>query len=242
MTGQPHLCRVLTAALLLIISPPAAAKDALPLQPARIAADNFVAEAAQRFGIPTRWIWAVMRAESGGLVRATSPSGAMGLMQIMPATWEQLRERHGLGNDPYDLRDNILAGAAYLRAMHDRYGVTGMLAAYNAGPGRYEDYLLRARPLPQETLDYVARLTQQIGISTTAQNTSALPLPTAQWTQAALFAVRAETPNTPIQATADHTTDAQIDRGSTVQLHPGLNPMNSIATGLFVPLSGSNRP
>ena len=70
----------------------------------------------------------------------------MGLMQIMPDTWTELRTRHRLGRDPYDPRDNILAGAAYLREMHDRYGSPGFLAAYNAGPGRYEDYLA-GRPL-----------------------------------------------------------------------------------------------
>lgn len=232
----------IAALVLLIASSPAAAQDALPIQSERIAVDEFVAEAAQRFGIPTRWIWAVIRVESGGVVRATSQAGAMGLMQIMPATWEQLRERHGLGNDPYDPRDNILAGAAYLRAMYDRYGVTGMLAAYNAGPGRYEDYLLRARPLPDETLAYMAKLTPMFGSATTAQSVSTPPLSTVHWTQAALFAARTETPETAIQAAAGHAIDTPIDTGSTVQLHPGLNSMNSIATGLFVPLSGSNRP
>ena len=57
-------------------------------------------------------------------------------MQIMPATWGQLRARYGLGPDPFDVRDNIMAGAAYLRELHDRYGSPGFLAAYNAGPGR----------------------------------------------------------------------------------------------------------
>lgn len=232
----------LAALALLIASSPAAAQDAPLSQPASIAVDEFVAEAAQRFGIPARWIWAVMRAESAGRVNATSRAGAMGLMQVMPTTWNQLRARHGLGNDPYDPRDNILAGAAYLRAMHDRYGQMGMLAAYNAGPGRYEDYLLRARPLPRETLDYVARLAQQIGIATISQNTSAQPLPTVQWTQAALFAVRTETAQTAIQTLATRSTDIPIDRGSTQQLHPGLKSTNRLATGLFVPLSGSNRP
>jgi soluble lytic murein transglycosylase-like protein len=80
-------------------------------------------------------------------------------MQIMPATWAQLRVRQGLGIDPFDARDNIMAGAAYLREMHDRYGdVTAMLAAYNAGPGRYEAYLSRGRPLPPETIAYLATL------------------------------------------------------------------------------------
>src|SRR3546814_2027926 len=86
-------------------------------------------------GIPERWIWRVMHAESRGNARAVSQAGAMGLMQIMPATWAMLSARHGLGADPFDVRSNILAGAAYLRAMWDRYrDVPLMLAAYNAGP------------------------------------------------------------------------------------------------------------
>ena len=94
-----------------------------------------VAEAAQRFGIPERWIWAVMRVESGGRVRAVSPKGAMGLMQIMPATWADLRARHGLGANPFDPRDNILAGAAYLREMHDRYARRASLRPTMPAPG-----------------------------------------------------------------------------------------------------------
>ena len=99
----------------------------------------YIAEAAQRFGVPEAWIRAVMRVESAGDVRAISSAGAIGLMQIMPATWAELRVRHRLGGDPYDPRDNILAGAAYLREMHGRYGSPGFLAAYNHRPGRYEE-------------------------------------------------------------------------------------------------------
>src|SRR3546814_3421210 len=79
-------------------------------------------EASRRFGIPQAWIWAVMRAESAGDVRAVSHAGALGLMQIMPATWTYLRGRYGLGDDPYHVRDNIIAGTAYLRELHDRFG------------------------------------------------------------------------------------------------------------------------
>ena len=75
-----------------------------------------------------------MRVESLGDPLALSPKGAMGLMQIMPDTWSELRSRYGLGADPYDPHDNIIAGAAYLRELHDRYGERGFLAAYNAGP------------------------------------------------------------------------------------------------------------
>jgi soluble lytic murein transglycosylase-like protein len=147
-----------------------------------------VTEASRRFGLPEAWIWAVMRIESGGDPRAVSRAGAMGAMQVMPATWAALRARLGLGADAFDARDNILAGAAYLRAMYDRFGsVGGMLAAYNAGPGRYEDYAWRGRPLPAETIAYLARLLPLIGTSETASTIVAA----TSWRNAALFAVRA---------------------------------------------------
>ncbi|AVK09546.1 transglycosylase SLT domain protein (plasmid) [Pseudomonas paraeruginosa] len=123
-----------------------------------------IAEASQRFGIPEHWIRAVLRAESAGDVRAISSAGAMGLMQVMPDTWAGLRVRYGLGRDPYDPRDNIMAGTAYLREMFDRYGnVAAMLAAYNAGPGRYDEYLASGRTLPAETRAYVATLAPILG-------------------------------------------------------------------------------
>ena len=124
---------------------------------------DFVNEASQRFAIPPSWIRAVMRVESLGDPLALSPKGAMGLMQIMPDTWSELRSRYGLGADPYDPHDNIVAGAAYLRELHDRYGERGFLAAYNAGPGRYEDHLATGRPLPSETLLYMAAVGSLIG-------------------------------------------------------------------------------
>ena len=75
-----------------------------------------------------------MQIESGGDQRATSSRGALGLMQLMPGTWVELSVRYGLGLDPFDARDNILAGTAYLKEMHDRFGSGGFLAAYHAGP------------------------------------------------------------------------------------------------------------
>ena len=119
---------------------------------------RFVAEAALRFGIPTSWITAVMQAESRGVVRAVSPKGAMGLMQIMPDTWSGLRSRYGLGADPFDPHDNILAGAAYLRELHDRYGAARLPRGLQCRSGRYEDHLATGRPLPAETRAYVAAL------------------------------------------------------------------------------------
>jgi len=147
-----------------------------------------VADAARRFGIPAAWIWAVMRVESGGNSRAVSRAGAMGLMQIMPATWIGLRARYGLGPDPFDARDNIMAGAAYLRAMHDRYGnATAMLAAYNAGPGRYDDYLSRGRPLPPETVSYLAQFAPIVGATGTPDVAVTAPSDPFTWRRAALF-------------------------------------------------------
>lgn len=151
-----------------------------------------IADAARRFGIPEAWIRAVMRVESRGDVRAISPKGAMGLMQIMPATWADLRARHGLGGDPYDPRDNIMAGAAYLREMHDRYGSPGFLAAYNAGPGRYEEYRATGRPLPAETRAYVAALAPIIGGGDLAAPVTVASADPLAWTRAPLFIVQVD--------------------------------------------------
>lgn len=123
----------------------------------------YIREAGQRFDVPEIWIRSVMRVESGGneyqngqLI--TSSAGAMGLMQVMPDTYDELRGRHNLGDDPFDPRENILAGTAYLREMYDIYGSPGFLAAYNAGPRRLDDYLSNNRGLPDETRRYVAMI------------------------------------------------------------------------------------
>jgi len=118
----------------------------------------FVSEPAQRFGLPVSWIDAVIHFESLGQTHVVSPKGAMGLMQIMPDTWAILRVRYGLGDDPCDPHDNIMAGVAYLRQMYDRFGSAGFLAAFNAGSGRYENFLETGRPLPEETRVYLAKL------------------------------------------------------------------------------------
>lgn len=153
----------------------------------------FIAEAAQRFGIPATWIVAVMRAESANDPRAVSPAGAMGLMQVMPRTWAALRAHHGLGDDPHDPRDNILAGTAYLREMWDRYGnVAAMLAAYNAGPGRYDEYLETGRALPAETRAYVAALAPLLGSGTASEAQMATQALPPDWRDAALFVARSE--------------------------------------------------
>jgi len=123
----------------------------------------YIHEASKRYDVPELWIRSVMRVESGGNEylggRLTmSSAGAMGLMQVMPETYEELQSRYSLGDDPFDPHDNIMAGAAYLREMYDIYGSPGFLAAYNAGPRRLDDYLSNNRPLPDETRRYVAMI------------------------------------------------------------------------------------
>ena len=132
-----------------------------------------------------------MRVESFGDARAVSPKGAIGLMQVMPRTYAELRVRHHLGADPCDPRDNILAGAAYLREMLDRYGSPGFLAAYNAGPARYDEHLINGRPLPRETQVYIAKLSPMIGGSReTTERVAAFDL--FAWLHAALFPSHAQ--------------------------------------------------
>jgi len=168
----------------------------------------YIAEAAQRFGIPKHWIVAVMRAESAGNTRAVSHAGAQGLMQVMPATWDDLRVRHRLGSDPFDPRDNIQAGAAYLREMYDRYGtIPAMLAAYNAGPDRYDEYLATGRQLPAETRAYVDLLAPALGATVPSPGAPAAPSPPPDWREAPLFVPRSVDHRT----VADSATDKHSD-------------------------------
>lgn len=128
----------------------------------------YIDEASRRFGVPAQWVRAVMHQESGGHEYLngspiTSSAGAMGLMQLMPATYADLQAQYGLGGDPYDPHDNIMAGTAYIRQMYDRYGSPGFLAAYNAGPARVDDYLAGQGGLPNETVNYVAAIAPHLG-------------------------------------------------------------------------------
>jgi D-alanyl-D-alanine carboxypeptidase len=123
----------------------------------------YIREASGRFGVPENWVRRVMRQESGGQEDVISWAGAMGLMQVMPDTYDGLRQRYNLGDDPFDPHNNILAGTAYLREMYDRFGSPGFLAAYNAGPNRVDSYLNSGRPLPAETVNYVASIAPLLG-------------------------------------------------------------------------------
>jgi len=131
--------RSLAIALALLAATPAHADQVARWRP-------YIAEASARFGIPAQWIGQVMRAESAGKTMLdgrpiTSRAGAMGLMQLMPGTWVEMRSALGLGANPHDPRDNILAGTFYLRLMYDRFGYPGLFGAYNAGPARYAAFL-----------------------------------------------------------------------------------------------------
>ena len=153
------------AELSLVIAAALAAND--PAEPSSVRRwEPLIAEASQRFGVSQSIIVSVIRAESGGRTTLngrpiTSRAGAMGLMQLMPATWAELRSELQLGSNPYDPRDNILAGSLYLRKLGDRFGYPGMIAAYNAGPARYAAYVARRQRLPAETVAYLNTVTGQ---------------------------------------------------------------------------------
>lgn len=230
--------RVGRAAVLLLLSGLTANADALaggiasaapierPSSNASIAAA--IAEASQRYGVPEHWLRAIMRVESRGAVRAKSRKGAIGLMQIMPETWAYLRARHGFGSNPYDPRENVLAGAAYVREMHDRYGAPGFLAAYNAGPGRYEEFLSNGRSLPAETQNYVEMLAPAIGSDDRNPLGSALAR-LVSWTRAPLFA--GHFGDTTISNAA--ATDRQRERGPAARLVLDVSAIVPRSDGLF---------
>lgn len=142
------------------------------------------AEAASRSGLSVDIVMRVMMAESGGNPRIVSSKGAMGCMQIMPAAWAYLSARYNLGADPFDARRNMIGGAMYLAELTARYGIAGAIAAYNAGPGRYERFAAGRATLPAETIAYAAR----IGTGATPLRAEFAP---PRWQEASLFLVAA---------------------------------------------------
>ena len=222
---------VAVSALGLFGNAPAFGQDAAEqAQPRVLDIASHVAEAAQRFGLPETWIYAVLRTESAGRVGAVSPAGAMGLMQLMPGTWDRQRSRYGLGSDPFDPRDNILAGTSYLRELYDKYGTVGSLAAYNAGSGRYEDWRDRGRPLPAETRAYVAKIApmlQSASVPTTVASASPMQPIRISWAQSQLFAVR-----------NDGDEGASGSFAAAAPSQPVIAPTRRL-NGLFAPVSGS---
>jgi soluble lytic murein transglycosylase-like protein len=144
-----------------------------------------LSEAARRSALPTEVLFRVMRAESGGNPRAVSPRGAMGCMQIMPATWRDLTARHGLGNDPFHPRMNMIGGALYLAELARRFGFPGAFAAYNAGPARYQRWREGVAKLPSETLAYAKRIGNQPAFAGPA-------IHEPRWQESTLFASQAD--------------------------------------------------
>lgn len=138
----------------------------------------FIAEASKKFGIPRSWIRAVVSRESGGRTveedgsPITSDAGAVGVMQVMPQTYDEMRAQYDLGSNATDPHDNIIAGSAYLRWLYKRYGFPDMFAAYNDGPGNFDKYRSGARSLPAETTAYLASMKQNLGAPKRSKNRS----------------------------------------------------------------------
>ncbi|NJO54706.1 MAG: lytic transglycosylase domain-containing protein [Bacteroidales bacterium] len=225
---------------------PARAQDA----PVRQTSDHeayaeFIVEAARRFDLPAALLQAVIRAESGGDARAVSPAGTLGLMQITPDVWSEARAKLALGADPFDPRDNILAGAAYLRALRDRFGTPGFLAAYRLRPEQYQALLKSGRTLPGEAQDYVAALVPFVAGNSTAPLTPS-PIEAAphraeppSWTRAPLFVTHGDGASTAASVSADrHPNDASDARS--VRDLTAITPQPQ---GLFVaPANHGERP
>jgi hypothetical protein len=117
--------------------------------------EDLIADAAKRNGLPVEFVKSVVAAESAFRADAVSPKGAIGLMQLMPAT---AREYGAEASDP---RQNIEAGTQYLRDLllkyqHDDHQVLRALAAYNAGPGAVDRY--HGVPPYRETIEYITRV------------------------------------------------------------------------------------
>ena len=116
----------------------------------------YIMEASVRYALPAAWIRTIINIESSGRTMKdghpiTSGAGAVGVMQLMRGTYKSISMRDGLGPDPQNVHDNILAGTAYLRDLYNRFGYPRLFAAYNFGPGA----LLHHRSLPAETRNYV---------------------------------------------------------------------------------------
>jgi hypothetical protein len=84
-------------------------------------------------------------------------------MQMMPATYAEMRNEYRLGSNPYDPHDNVIAGVAYLSWLHHRYGYPAMFAAYNDGPGHLDDRLTKGGLLPAETRNYITHIVTALG-------------------------------------------------------------------------------
>jgi hypothetical protein len=180
--------------------------------------------AAARSGLTVDVIVRVMRAESRGRPSAVSPRGAMGCMQIMPATWAYLTRHYALGNDPFDARMNMIGGALYLADLARQFGFPGAYSAYNAGPGRYLRYVRGEARLPAETVAYAVQITGSG--ATPSGSPAARQMPAARWREAGLFMVSPGAGAAASAATSDERRDADgpADRGRADMLFPLTRP------------------
>ncbi len=114
---------------------------------------SIIKKAANSFGLDPALVKAVIRAESGGNPMAVSSKGALGLMQLMPGTAEEL-----MVYDPLDPEENIWGGSQYLSRLLNMFDgdIISALAAYNAGPGAVERF--GGLPPYRETINYVQRV------------------------------------------------------------------------------------
>lgn len=158
-----------------------------------------------------------------------------------------MRARYGLGADPLQPHDNIIAGTAYMREMLDCYGKAGFLAAYNAGPTQYDTHLVTGIPLPVETRAYVARLLPVIeGEQNAMLAADGMPPRVAMsWVQAPLFVAPSvgRTPSMPgssetANAVASHAQPAAHSKGNAIA---DLTPPHRALSSMFVPVSGKTR-
>ena len=145
-------------------APPAPAPNPAPAVSASTAnlpaktPEQLLEEAAMKHGIPISFVKLVARAESAFNPKAVSPKGAIGLMQLMPATAQSL------GADPWDPAQNAEAGARHLKELLEKYEdypdqLRRALAAYNAGPGAVQKY--NGVPPYRETQGYVHKIVEQ---------------------------------------------------------------------------------
>ena len=166
-----------------VVSPAFAEESAMTPHELMARWEPLIKQASKKYNVPADWIRAVMARESGGrtMLGETMPmvssAGAMGLMQVMPGTYDEKRAELGLGADPFNPRDNILAGTAYLKWLHGKYGYPAMFAAYNDGPGNLENHLYKGRALPAETRMYVAAIGKSLGMDISGLNNVSLTKP-----------------------------------------------------------------
>lgn len=192
--------------------------------------NGFIAEASERFGLPAAWIRAIVRLGSDGNARVARRNGAVGLMQLTPETWAELRPRYALGDDPFDPRDSILAGTAHLREMYDRYRLQEFFAAYYMGPTRYDEHLKSGLPLSADVQTFVAVLAALIEPGLKHVVGSPDRANAASWRKAPLFVVRSKRNSSDNPSAAS----AQTDRSTSSQSTTDRQALAPHPNGLFV--------